>query len=170
MNSALRIAAGILCALCTIAVHAERNSKQRVAAFAKLPDWSGVWERFNVGPSDAPSDPKELTEFEAAYNDLRLPYNTEWQAKHDAEVLHRRHAAQPRALCQPLGFPEAMIFPSDMMQALVAPDETTLVFYSGGVRHMACAISRPMDGAIHRRTNAGGRCGATRLDIGREKF
>ncbi|HEX3398425.1 MAG TPA: hypothetical protein VHS76_17090 [Steroidobacteraceae bacterium] len=138
MNAALRVVVYTLLAITAVAAHAERNSIQRVAAFGKLPDWSGVWERFNIGPSDAPSDPKEIAQYEAAYRELRLPYNAEWQSKHDATVQHRKQSHQaPQARCRPLGFPQAMIFPSDMIQFIVVPEETTLLFYSGGARHIA---------------------------------
>lgn len=137
MNTALRLLVCILCASCASSVHAERNTRQRIAAFAKLPDWSGVWERFNIGPSDGPSDPAVSAEYEAAYQ-LRVPYNTQWQASHDAAVQHRREShPPPQPRCRPLGFPEAMLFPNDMMQTIVTPEETTLLFYSGGTRHIA---------------------------------
>jgi hypothetical protein len=136
MSSATRSWVLLILTLCLSAAHAERNSKQRLAVFARLPDWSGVWERFNIGVSDLPSNPDDLEAFKAAYMEVQPPYNAEWQSKHDAEVRVRK-APQPR--CQPLGFPGAMLFPSDMMQIIVTPEETTVLFYSGGARHIATA-------------------------------
>jgi hypothetical protein len=139
VKAAACLVIGMACALAaSTAAQAERNSKQRVAAFAKLPDWSGVWERFNMGPSDEPADPRDQPQYEAAIQELlRPPYNAEWQAKRDAAIQQRRqsHTAQPR--CRALGFPGAMLFPSDMIQIIVAPEETTMLFYSGGARHVA---------------------------------
>jgi hypothetical protein len=139
MKASACLAIGMACALAaSTAAQAERNSKQRVAAFARLPDWSGVWERFNMGPSDEPADPRDQPLYEAAIKELlRPPYNAEWQAKRDAAIQQSRqsHTAHPR--CRPLGFPGAMLFPSDMIQIIVAPEETTLLFYSGGARHIA---------------------------------
>jgi hypothetical protein len=117
---------------------AELNSARRLHAFAKLPDWTGVWERFNVGPSDAPSDPKELAEFIKAFDELRPPYNAEWQAKYQSALqLRRQSPPSVQASCGALGFPLSMLFPSQMMQAIVTPEETTLMFYTGGARHIA---------------------------------
>ena len=43
----------VLLAGCFCTVRAQTSSKQRVAAFAKLPDWSGIWELDAfVGQSD----------------------------------------------------------------------------------------------------------------------
>jgi len=117
---------------------AELNSARRLHAFAKLPDWTGVWERFNVGASDAPSDPKELAEFIKAFDELRPPYNAEWEAKYQSALqLRRQSPPSAQASCAPLGFPLSMLFPSEMMQAIVTPEETTLLFYTGGARHIA---------------------------------
>jgi hypothetical protein len=139
VKAAAGLVIGIACALAAgSGAHAERNSRQRVAAFAKLPDWSGVWERFNIGPSDEPADPADQPRYVAAYHELlRPPYNTEWQAKRDAAIQQGKqtHARQPR--CHPLGFPGAMLFPSDMIQMIVTPEETVMLFYSGGARHIA---------------------------------
>jgi hypothetical protein len=138
MNTTMRLLLCVLCAIGASAAHAEQNAKQRVAAFARLPDWSGVWERFDIGPSDGPIDPKERAEYVAAYEGLRPPYNAKWQTNHDAVVQQRKQSHEPpQARCHPLGFPEAMLFPSDMMQVIVTPEETALMFYSGGARHIA---------------------------------
>jgi hypothetical protein len=117
---------------------AEVNSAQRLRAFAKLPDWTGVWERFNIGPSDAPDDPQELAQWKKAYDDLHPPYNAEWEARYQSAMqLRRQSRVGPEVSCHPLGFPQAMLFPNEMMQAIVTPEETTLMFYTGGARHIA---------------------------------
>jgi hypothetical protein len=139
MKAAACLVIGVACVLlASSTAQAERNSRQRVAAFAKLPDWSGVWERFNMGPSDEPVDPKDQPRYVAAIQELlRPPYNAEWQAKRDAAIQERRQKHSLQARCRALGFPGAMLFPPDMIQIIVTPEETTMLFYSGGARHIA---------------------------------
>jgi hypothetical protein len=139
VNSINQVVLGALIALlCARPAGAELNSARRLHAFAKLPDWSGVWERFNVGPADAPSDPTELAQFIKAFDELSPPYNAEWEAKYQSAVLiHKQSRAAAQASCSALGFPLSMLFPSEMMQAIVTPEETTLIFYTGGARHIA---------------------------------
>jgi hypothetical protein len=129
---------------CVGQARAELNSTQRLRAFAKLPDWTGVWERFNIGPADAPSDPQEFAQFVKAYQELHPPYNAEWEAKYQAALRqHQQSPVAPQPSCHPLGFPEAMLFPTDMIQVVVTPEETTLMFYTGGARHIAIAPPKP---------------------------
>src|ERR1700730_15418566 len=61
VNRINQVVLGALIALlCARPAGAELNSARRLHAFAKLANWTGVWERFNVGPADTPSDPTEL--------------------------------------------------------------------------------------------------------------
>ncbi len=121
-----------------LAAHAQVNSKARVAAFAKLPDWSGIWERFDTGPGGGPTDPKEQARMAAALAELRPPYNAAWQSTYDKALQTKIATHDPGPLkCDPLGFPEAMFFLGDMLQFSVLPEETTISFYSGGERHIA---------------------------------
>lgn len=111
--------------LVAMAAHAGSNSKQRVAEFAKLPDWSGVWERFNIGPSGtAPADPKELPALLAAFAETHPPYNAEWEAKYQAIA-----AREPTTACVTArGFLTFMLAPPLQMQAIVEPEATTFIF------------------------------------------
>ena len=138
MTSWSRIAWTLVACLCVGSARGELNSTQRLRAFAKLPNWSGVWERFDVGAEDAPSDPKELAEWIKAFRNLHPPYNADWEAKFKSAVmLRKQRVTPPTKSCTPLGFPFAMLFPSEMMQVIVTPEETTLLFYTGGARHIA---------------------------------
>jgi hypothetical protein len=127
-----------LCLACSAAAQTEVNSKARVAAFARLPNWSGVWERFDIGPGGGPTDPKAQATLAAALAELRPPYNETWQAKYKVDLRKKMESKDPGPLkCDPLGFPEAMLFLGDMLQFSVVPEETTIMFYSGGQRHVA---------------------------------
>lgn len=136
-----RVSLALACLLALLTAniaHAERNSRQRVAAFAKLPDWTGVWERFNVGPSGGPGTPEEMGRFVAAFGELRPPYNSDWREKYQLALRHHAELGQaPATVCSPLGFPQAMLFPAEMMQIIVTPEEATFMFYTGGARHIA---------------------------------
>jgi hypothetical protein len=128
----------LCCLLSGLAAHAEPTSKSRVAAFARLPDWSGIWERFDTGPGGGPTDPKQQAAMAAALSQLRPPYNATWQATYDKALRKKIESHDPGPLkCDPLGFPEAMLFLGDMIQFAILPEETTIMFYSGGQRHVA---------------------------------
>jgi hypothetical protein len=139
MSSFHRIVLATLPALlCINHAAAQVNTPQRLRAFARLPDWTGVWERFNIGASDAPDDPRERAQFVKAFDDLHPPYNAEWEAKAQAAAQRGGQSlTTPQASCHALGFPMAMMFPSEMIQVIVTPEETTLMFYGGGARHVA---------------------------------
>ena len=76
----------LLMAGCFCTVRAQTSSKQRDAAFAKLPDWSGIWELDAfVGQSDgqqfSAEGQRELKAYAAA---MRPSFTPEYQAKYDA--------------------------------------------------------------------------------------
>lgn len=115
---------------------ADLNSEERVAAFAKLPDWSGVWERFNVGVTGAPSNPEERERFVAALREMHPPYNAEWEEKYRLALSSRNPSELGPLKCDPQGFPQAMLFPAEMLQFIAVPEVTTIMFYTGGGRHI----------------------------------
>ncbi len=109
------------------ATQAELNSAQRVRAFAKLPDWSGLWEQYDIGPSGLPPPP-------TAADLEQPPYNAAWAAKYRASV--EAQAAQPPPLQCLTGFPTLMVGSPLMFQAIVTPEETTLIFSQRETRHI----------------------------------
>jgi hypothetical protein len=113
--------------------HADLNSTQRVRAFAKLPDWSGIWEQFNIGASGGPEDPKELRNFIALAIAGHPPYNAEWERKFQA--ANHSSIPQDQPVCT-FGFPNLMIWSPLMFQAIVTPEETTIIFNSRETRHV----------------------------------
>lgn len=142
-----RIAA-ILVALLTISLcsaRAQKSSKKRVEEFAKLPDWSGIWELDAfVGQSDgqqfSAEGQRELKAYAAA---LRPSFTPEYQAKYDeirkkAEAEIAADPDHPPATHQPLCV--APPFPATtspgMFEWLITPEETTFVSTVGAVRHI----------------------------------
>ncbi len=124
---------------------AQTSSKKRVEEFAKLPDWSGIWELDAfVGQADgqqfSAEGQRKLKEYAAA---MRPSFTPEYQAKYD-EIRKKVQAAvaadpsHPPATHQPLcGAPP---FPATsspgMFEWLVTPEETTFVSTVGAVRHI----------------------------------
>ncbi len=108
------------------ASQAELNTTQRVRAFAKLPDWSGLWEQYDIGPSGLPPlDPGDLEQ---------PPYNDAWEAKYQASI--EAQEAKPPPLQCLTGFPSLMVGSPLMFQAIVTPEETALIFSARETRHI----------------------------------
>jgi len=130
---------------CLFPARAQVSSKERIKAFAKLPDWSGIWELDAfVGQSDGQQFSEEgqrkLKEYAA---ELRPSFTPEYQAKYD-EILKKIEAAvaadpdHPPATHQPLC--EAPPFPATsspgMFEWRITPEETTFISTVGAVRHI----------------------------------
>ena len=126
-------------------VAGQTSSKERIQAFAKLPDWSGMWELDAfVGQSDgqqfSAEGQRRLKEYAAA---LRPSFTPEYQAKYDEirKKVQAAIAADPDhppvthdPLCAPPPFP-ATSSPG-MYQWRVTPEETTFISTVGAVRHI----------------------------------
>jgi len=126
-------------------VRAQTLSKKRVEAFAKLPDWSGIWELDAfVGQADgqqfSAEGQRKLKEYAAAG---RPSFTPEYQAKYDEIRKKIQEAvaadpAHPPATHQPLC--EAPPFPATaspgMFEWRVTPEETTFISTVGAVRHI----------------------------------
>jgi hypothetical protein len=124
----------VLFALTAISIaNADLNSERRVRAFAKLPDWSGLWAQFSAGSSGFPEDPLELKAFLEALA-AHPPYNAEWEAK--SRALRIRRASQPEKPHCLWGFPPLLIGSPFIFQAIVTPEETTLIFSNRETRHI----------------------------------
>ncbi len=115
------------------AAHAEVNSVARVNAFAKLPNWSGLWEEFRAGATGGPDDPAEFKQ-QIALSSVHPPYNAIWAAK--AAAAAKARANGPDKLCGNLGFPSLMIGSALMFDAIVTPEETALAFDFQETRHI----------------------------------
>ena len=128
----------LLMLLASVTVLAEPNSSQRVKAFAKLPDWTGLWDIDGMevnasGRGDFASD--EARDRVNASFGLHLPYNAEWEIRYQAAV--KKAAQAPDVTQCDFGFPALMMAsPVSMFQANVLPEETTLVFGMREIRHI----------------------------------
>jgi hypothetical protein len=130
----------LMLAVCV--VHAAPNSAQRVRAFARLPNWTGLWET---------AISKELTTpggRSSTPGTLKLtghpPYNPEWELKYQAAL---DNPAVKSAVAETLkgcgndspayvrSFPNIMEAPM-VFQVVVTPEETLFVMDHGEVRHI----------------------------------
>lgn len=132
-----------LIAGCLFPAAAQTSSKERIKAFAKLPDWSGIWELDAfAGQADgqqfSAEGQRRLKEYAAA---LRPSFTPEYQAKYDEirKKIEAAIAADPAhppvthdPLCGPPPFPA--ISTPGMYQWRVTPEETTFISTVGAVR------------------------------------
>jgi hypothetical protein len=129
---------------CFCFAHAQTTSRQRVAAFAKLPDWSGLWE-WDVfadladGQQLSPEGQRRAQLYFAA---ARPSFKPAWQAKYEEakKALDAAIAADPShppATRQPCAAPP---FPATTRPGIyewrVTPEEATLISSLGSVRHI----------------------------------
>jgi len=124
----------VIAYLCLGAAGAENNSATRLSAFAKLPDWSGIWENDQHASSGTANAPK-------GYADLKLltltqfpPYRPEWAAKVNASIKADPAAQTPDKKCL-FGFPANMNSPW-MFELWAEPQETLVLFHGDDVRHI----------------------------------
>ena len=134
-----------LIAGCLFPAAGQTSSKERIKAFAKLPDWSGIWELDAfVGQADgqqfSAEGQRRLKEYAAA---LRPSFTSEYQAKYDEirKKVEAAIAADPdhppvthEPLCAPPPFPATST--PGMYQWRVTPEETTFISTVGAVRHI----------------------------------
>jgi hypothetical protein len=110
----------------------------RVKAFARLPDWSGIWLN-SVWLADASGRPPGGPAAVRANAQMRKepPYNEVWAAKYRAVNQDTAGiAAKAAALTSCLrGYPGLMEGPMHF-QIAALPGETLIVFESGQVRHI----------------------------------
>ena len=122
------------------------SSNPRAEAFAKLPDWSGLWEpRTFVGEGIGQDLSQEGLRAGAAVSSVKIPFNAEWQAKFDAA-----RSAQQAAIAADPSHPPAprynncgsppyifnrMTSPA-IFEWLITPEEVTIVDTINGIRHI----------------------------------
>ena len=128
-----------------VAAQAQTSSRERLEAFAKLPDWSGLWEfdayvGEGLGQTLSPEGLRKARAYAAA---MHPSFTPAWQPKVD-EVRKQQEAAVAADPDQPLaGLPPcaATPFPMTMMPGFyewrVTPEETTLISsQNNSVRHI----------------------------------
>jgi hypothetical protein len=136
----------VLLVSCASRAQAQVSSKARIEAFAKLPDWSGLWEPMTfVGEGIGQDLSPEGLRAGAALSSVRIPFNAEWQVKFDAGQKARAAAiaadpahppAPPYNNCgSPPYIFNRMTSPA-VFQWRITPEETTIVDTINGIRHL----------------------------------
>ena len=124
-----------LIAGCLLPAAGQTSSKERIKAFARLPDWSGIWELDAfAGQADgqqfSAEGQRRLKEYAAA---LRPSFTSEYQAKYDEirKKIEAAIAADPDhppvthdPLCAPPPFPAAGR--ASFTRAARGPSQSTL--------------------------------------------
>jgi hypothetical protein len=125
---------------------AQRSSQERIEAFAKLPDWSGLWEPYTfVGEGIGQDLSERGLRAGAEVASVEIPFNAEWQAKYDAarEAQQAAIAADPAHPPAPpynnCGSPpyifNRMTSPA-IFEWLITPEQVTIVDTINGIRHI----------------------------------
>ena len=134
----------VLVGACLCLAHAQTSSEERIKAFAKLPDWSGLWEfdayvGESVGQILSPEGLRRAKVYAAA---MHPSFTPAWQPKYDKANKEFEDAVaadpnQPPAPGSPCG--EAP-FPATMLPGFyewrVTPEEATLISSQNAVRHI----------------------------------
>jgi hypothetical protein len=140
--ASVAIAATLLVTGCTPAAP---PLSERVAAFQKLPDWSGIWEpEVFVGEGIGQAlSPEGLKAGEPLLT-AKMPLTPEWQAKFDAAAKAQAAAVQadpdhppapPYPPCSPPPFLLGIASPA-LSQWRITPEEVTFIDTVGFVRHI----------------------------------
>lgn len=117
----------------------DSNRASRASAFAKLPDWTGVWQSAAWWPLDVSGRPVggEAKLRQTLQTTREPPYNAKWAATYQ-EAMKDTAAIAERVrtfkVCERT-FPQVMEAPW-MFQVAVLPEETLIVFENGQVRHI----------------------------------
>jgi len=147
VRRAIGMVAALLLAGCVYTVRAQTSSKARVKAFAKLPDWSGLWQ-FDMWTDELDGQqigPEGLRKAKAYATAMEAKFTPAWQPKIDqlrkaAEAARAADPNNPPAYegyggCGWMpGFPATML--PGTYEWRVTPEETTLISLLGSVRHI----------------------------------
>jgi hypothetical protein len=128
----VKVIAMVLLACVTVMAHAAQSPAQRVQAFAKLPDWSGIWEvddGTSFQKTGAPATDEDLRKSFAA---MRPPFNAEWESKYQKA---RESIAADRPCTTSLPLSVLMAGPG-ALELIVTPEETAIVHTQRAVRHI----------------------------------
>ena len=142
--------AALLAAGCVHLAQAQTSSKARLDAFAKLPDWSGLWE-FDIWVDELDGQemgPKGMQRARVYASQMQATFTPEWQAKLD-QLKETAKAADASDVNNPPAFEQfgrfggcgwTPGFPATMLPGTyewrVTPEEATLISLLGSVRHI----------------------------------
>jgi hypothetical protein len=143
MSHRMIVVAGLL-ACCLCAAQAQESSKERIEAFTKLPDWSGMWQ-FDMWADELDGQQlgaEGLRRAKAYAAALQPSYTPAWQPRADQfkKMVEAAFAPDPNPPGGGSGCNAAPRFPATMQPGYyewrVTPEETTLVSSLGSVRHI----------------------------------
>jgi len=150
IRRAIVVGAALLVAGCVYFAHAQKSSQARVEAFAKLPDWSGLWE-FDIWTDELDGQemgPKGMERAKVYAAEMQATFTPAWLAKL-AELKKVADAAKTADGTEPPAYEEfgrfggcgwTPGFPATMLPGTyewrVTPEETTLISLLGSVRHI----------------------------------
>jgi hypothetical protein len=142
--------AALLVLACLHFAHAQTSSKARLEAFAKLPDWSGLWE-LDIWQDELDGQeigPKGAVRARAYAAQMQATFTSAWQTKLDL-LKKTAHAEETADTNNPPAFEEfgrlggcgwTPGFPATMLPGTyewrVTPEEATLISLLGSVRHI----------------------------------
>jgi hypothetical protein len=147
IRQAIVVVAALLLAGCVYVAQAQTSSKARVKAFAKLPDWSGLWQ-FDEWTDELDGQqigPEGLRRAKAYAAAIEATFTSAWQPKIDqlrkaADAARAADPNNPPAYEGYGGCGWVPGFPATMLPGTyewrVTPEETTLVSLLGSVRHI----------------------------------
>ena len=129
------VALGVLIAMAAPqVVQAAPNSPERVAAFAELEDWKGIWEldfKGAQGTADAPVGYADTNLISLAQ---KPPYNEAWEAKRLKMIEENPDLGPAGKVCS-FGYPGMMAGPH-LFQMFVYPEEVLIVARGDELRHV----------------------------------
>jgi len=142
--------AALLAAGCIHFAQGQTSSKARIEAFAKLPDWSGLWE-FDIWTDELDGQeigPKGMERAKVYAAQMQATFTPAWQAKLD-QLRKTARAADASDVDNPPAFEDfgrfggcgwTPGFPATMLPGTyewrITPEETTLISLLGSVRHI----------------------------------
>jgi hypothetical protein len=128
MNVLRSLTIGLALMLSGCASQVGSHARERARVFAKLPNWSGQWEQFDVGLSGRDLIGSGISINAAGIFGVQPPYRPEWQTK-------LQSVTDVFVTCT-WGFPGLMIGSPMSFEVLITPEETVLIFNQRETRHI----------------------------------
>jgi hypothetical protein len=117
--------------------HADESAQQkRASVFAKLPNWTGIWETEAWTQRTAAGRPAGgMAEVRSKSVMMgHPPYKPDWEKRYQAGKVATAASEVGRKVCS-FGFPQNMESPA-LFQVAITPEETLFVFATPDVRHI----------------------------------